>query len=125
MALATIAIASPSYSQIVGGPAALNQIIQLVCPPDFTCDFALDKGETVIERVGGESKQWKISTATDNEEIIHILARTWDTPHRGPVATNIMIFTDRRVIELRLYSPSWLPEEYVPDGFKSKQEENK
>ena len=83
----------------------------LTCAPDRVCSIQLAKGETIYDKVAGDTVHWEIGSGVVGRDgdIPLIFFSPLDTCQRnaygacsGPLTTNLIVTTDEHTYELRL-----------------------
>ncbi len=75
----------------------------VVCAPFYACDVALQAGEVVNQVDVGDAPRWKVTPATSGSgdtAVTHLVIKPADVG----LATNMLVYTDRRTYNLRLVS---------------------
>ena len=77
----------------------------LICKPLNATVIKLEKGETVKDIKSGDSARWKFDSVDGDNPSILV------KPTKANIMTNLIIFTDRRIYNIKLISTksSWLP----------------
>jgi len=77
----------------------------LICKPSLATVIKLEKGEKVEALKSGDPEQWKFDTVEKERSFVLV------KPVRANIMTNLIIFTDRRIYNIKLISTknSWLP----------------